>query len=302
MDDLHVLTSECDGRSLVMLDEIGRGTSTREGAALGVALLEWLDAHGMSAMFSTHLHEMETILRSSPPLPTLHRRCLRVSTQSDGGVQMHYVLEEGVCTDSLALHAARVAGLPDALLSRMEELTEQAPPLAPPPLPPPPPPSAPPLPAAVNGGAPDGAGSPGDASTAAASMEETLDAAAELLLEVSGAESYLRVPCAHEPPPRLSGRSCVYVIQMRRQKRVGSRGAQAALGAPPLGMVASFYVGESDSISQRLRQHRARHRESQLECVLVEVESKSRALEMEALLIRRLKAMRLGRVTNIVHS
>ena len=44
MEDLHVLTEECDAGSLVMLDEIGRGTSTREGAALGVSLLEWLDA------------------------------------------------------------------------------------------------------------------------------------------------------------------------------------------------------------------------------------------------------------------
>ena len=57
------------------------------------------------------------------------------------------------------------------------------------------------------------------------------------------------------------------------------------------GVGAPLYVGESDAIEQRLRQHRRSHAGRRLECVLVEVESKTRARELEALTIRRLKEL-----------
>ena len=50
MEDVAVMASECTDRSLVMLDEIGRGTASREGAALATALVGWLDGRGMSAV------------------------------------------------------------------------------------------------------------------------------------------------------------------------------------------------------------------------------------------------------------
>ncbi|KAL1524966.1 hypothetical protein AB1Y20_019842 [Prymnesium parvum] len=274
MDDLHVLTSECGQRSLIMLDEIGRGTSTREGAALGVALLEWLDAKGMNAMFATHLHEIETLLSTMPPLPSLHRRCLRVSTDVDGQVKMHYALEEGVCTDSLALNSARNAGLPNELLTRMQELVDASPRVAAPREPS----SDATASCAVVGH--DSLREPDDSSP-----DEQLRKIGDLLVEVSGGHAYIHVPPKHEPPPRLGGRSCVYVLQYRYR--------HLKSGFP-------VYVGESDMVSNRLQQHRSRRRSTKLECVLVEVESKSRAREVEAIMISTLKAARLGRVTNIV--
>jgi hypothetical protein len=58
MDDVRILLRDCTNRSIVMLDEIGKGTSARDGAALAGALLEHLDHIGVSGVFATHLHEL----------------------------------------------------------------------------------------------------------------------------------------------------------------------------------------------------------------------------------------------------
>ena len=108
--------------------------------------------------------------------------------------------------------------------------------------------------------------------------------AAEVLRTVSGVDEVVRVPARWLPPPRLSGRSCVYCLQLRGER------------AP-----AALYVGESDSIEKRLVRHRRAHAGARVECVLVEVESKSAALELEALAIRRLKQIPgVGCVRNVV--
>ena len=66
---------------------------------------------------------------------------------------------------------------------------------------------------------------------------------------------------------------------------------------------AVLYVGETDSIHRRLQQHRARHGANglQVECLLVEVPSKSDALQLEEIVVRQLKAAGIGRVTNIAN-
>ena len=74
--------------------------------------------------------------------------------------------------------------------------------------------------------------------------------------------------------------------------------------APDGGSEGSLYVGESDSIARRLKEHRATTakeggRVESLACVLVEVASKSEALALEELAIRRLKERRVGYVRNV---
>ena len=148
VDDLQVMTSECTSRSLVLLDEIGRGTSPKEGAALSAALLEWLDDRRMAAVFATHLHTIEdhlagraTATPPRPPLRRLERKCLEVLEEAvvgDGGggggngdatkataatrLAMTYKLVDGVCDHSYALAVAESAGLPSALVARAQEL------------------------------------------------------------------------------------------------------------------------------------------------------------------------------------
>ncbi len=93
---MQVMTSECSSHSLVMLDELGRGTSTVEGSALCAALLEWLDERSIPAVFATHLHEIESRLGALPPLRSLSHKCLPASTAPDGSIQMSFTLTDGV--------------------------------------------------------------------------------------------------------------------------------------------------------------------------------------------------------------
>jgi len=107
MDDVRVLLRDCSPNSLVLLDEIGKGTSARDGAALSGALLEALDAVPVTAVFATHLHELFDL-----PLATRHLAWKRMGMEEEGdgqgvGVRWTYRLEDGRCTDSMALHTAR---------------------------------------------------------------------------------------------------------------------------------------------------------------------------------------------------
>ena len=312
MDDVRVMTSECSPRSLIMLDEIGRGTSSKEGSALGTALLEWLDAQGMPAVFATHLHEIEDHLARSEALSSLSRRCLRVEeggNQFSDGIRMTYQLMEGTCNNSLALHVARRAGLPPSVLSRAEEIMAEA--------------------AAVDSGRLaadevlagrqdnilrwDGGGAADSEATADSAIEladaatdaAQLDAAKAVLAEscgYAGTDTVVHVGANWQPPPRLAGRSCVYVLQLRPSPEPAptapAPGAELAARRPP----TALYVGESDSIERRLRQHRRTHGAANVDCVVCEVESKTRAVEIEADMIRRLKELGLGRVTNVANA
>lgn len=107
MDDVRVLLRDCTSQSLILLDEIGKGTSSRDGAALSGALLEALDSVPVTAVFATHLHELFDL-----PLTTQHVRWKRmgVVAEEEGGggeVRWSYQLEDGRCVDSMALHTAR---------------------------------------------------------------------------------------------------------------------------------------------------------------------------------------------------
>ena len=122
------------------------------------------------------------------------------------------------------------------------------------------------------------------------------------LLELSGANSALHVPAGHAPPPALAARSCVYVLQVSRDgapplpvaSAVSAADADAATSLPP-----ALYVGETDSISRRLDEHRRRHGAgAAVECVLVEAGSKTDALSLETRALRRLRQLGLGHLLN----
>ena len=209
---------------------------------------------------------------------------------------MSFTLSEGISRNSLALHVARGAGLPADLVERAEALLAGMSKTR----------------AEEEGGEVEGCGeeeegadSSGTAGEewaatildveAAAQADEQrksqLCAAGEVLRALSGSDHLVQVHADWQPPPRLNGRSCVYVLQLGAKE-----GAQVSGSA----VAPALYVGESDSIGRRLQQHRRRHAERLVECVLVEVESKSAARELEARTIRRLKELGLGRVRNVI--
>jgi DNA mismatch repair protein MutS len=108
-------------RSLVLLDEVGRGTSTYDGLALAWALTEELHRETgprPRTLFATHYHELTRLARELPRLRNLH---VRVREAGDEVVFLHEVAE-GPADRSYGIHVARLAGLPRTLLERARGL------------------------------------------------------------------------------------------------------------------------------------------------------------------------------------
>jgi len=104
-------------RSLVILDEIGRGTSTYDGVSLAWAITEYLhDAVGCRALFATHYHELAQLATSLSKL-----RNYNVQVQElDNEVIFLHKIGPGNADKSYGIHVARLAGLPEPVLKRAE--------------------------------------------------------------------------------------------------------------------------------------------------------------------------------------
>jgi DNA mismatch repair protein MutS len=106
-------------RSLVILDEIGRGTSTYDGVSLAWAITEHLhDRTACRALFATHYHELAQLAETLPGLRNLNAL---VSEERDGIVFLHKIAP-GSADKSYGIHVARLAGVPPEVLSRAEEV------------------------------------------------------------------------------------------------------------------------------------------------------------------------------------
>jgi DNA mismatch repair protein MutS len=105
-------------RSLVILDEVGRGTSTYDGLAIAWAMVEYLTSLGAKTMFATHYHQLNAL---ADQLPTVANYRVSVEEIGDDIVWTHRVLAGG--TDrSYGIHVARMAGVPSAVLVRSSEI------------------------------------------------------------------------------------------------------------------------------------------------------------------------------------
>jgi DNA mismatch repair protein MutS len=118
----HILEHMTD-RSLVILDEIGRGTSTYDGLSIAWAVTEYL-LQGVAArpraLFATHFHEL-TQLRSTYPRLINLKITIR---EWEGGIIFLRKIVPGTSERSFGIHAARIAGLPAPVLKRAEEILQ----------------------------------------------------------------------------------------------------------------------------------------------------------------------------------
>ena len=127
MDDARTVLRDATERSLVTLDEIGRGTEAAGGAGIAGAMLESLAARGAQGLFATHLHEILSMqlapLPDGRPIPRM-----RMETSPDptrpGRVRPTWRVVDGECTESLALQVAEDCGLPADVVRRAEELAD----------------------------------------------------------------------------------------------------------------------------------------------------------------------------------
>ncbi|WP_255167848.1 DNA mismatch repair protein MutS [Natrononativus amylolyticus] len=123
MDELATILREADEHSLVLLDEVGRGTSTADGLAIAQAITEHLhDRVGATTLFATHHHPLTERADDLEAAFTLHFR----TTQEKGDVVFHHEIEPGAAEGSYGVEVATAAGVPDEVVERSRELAAGA--------------------------------------------------------------------------------------------------------------------------------------------------------------------------------
>lgn len=108
-------------RSLVLLDEVGRGTATWDGLALAWAILETVHDRGCRTLFATHYHELTGL---AGQLPSLALRTMSVREWQGELLFLHEVVE-GAAAGSFGLQVARLAGVPDVVVARAADILER---------------------------------------------------------------------------------------------------------------------------------------------------------------------------------
>ncbi len=108
--------------SLILFDEIGRGTSTYDGMALAQAIIEYIHQNICAkTLFSTHYHELTALEKELSNLKNIHVR----AEEQDGKVVFLHKVQEGSADKSYGIHVAELAELPKSLIARAQELLTQ---------------------------------------------------------------------------------------------------------------------------------------------------------------------------------
>ena len=119
MSEVAEILASVDERSLVLLDEVGRGTSTFDGLSIAWATLRYLhDRIRCRTVIATHYHQLTELVERLPGAANAH---LAAREQSDGIVFLHRLVP-GSTDRSYGIHVARLAGLPDELVAEAERL------------------------------------------------------------------------------------------------------------------------------------------------------------------------------------
>ncbi|WP_243090660.1 DNA mismatch repair protein MutS [Thermus neutrinimicus] len=118
MEEVALILREATEKSLVLLDEVGRGTSSLDGVAIATAVAEALHERRCYALFATHYFELTAL-----PLPRLKNLHVAAKEEEGGLVFYHQVLP-GPTTKSYGVEVARMAGLPKEVVERAKALLQ----------------------------------------------------------------------------------------------------------------------------------------------------------------------------------
>ncbi|TVU15315.1 hypothetical protein EJB05_38829 [Eragrostis curvula] len=277
MSEIRSLVSRATDRSLVLIDEICRGTETAKGTCIAGSIIERLDNVGCLGIISTHLHGIFDL-----PLTLSNTDFKAMGTEViDGCIQPTWRLKDGICRESLAFQTARREGMPDLIIRRAEELY---------------------LAMSTNKQTASTVhGEPSKASSSANGFGDKPDSLSNRLELPHGSFEVLQkevestvlmickkklldlynkqnipeiveVACVsvgarEQPPPSTVGRSSIYVIIRRDNK---------------------LYIGQTDDLVGRLRAHRLKEGMQDATILYMVVPGKSIACQLETLLINQL--------------
>ena len=119
MSELAHILHYADERSFIILDEIGRGTSTYDGMSVAWASLEWICSRVKArTLFATHYHELIRLASSLPLLANAHMAVESEKRGSSKNLRFLYELKEGPTSESFGIHVAQLAGLPKPVIER----------------------------------------------------------------------------------------------------------------------------------------------------------------------------------------
>ncbi len=117
MHETAFILNTATEKSLVIMDEVGRGTGTLDGVSIAWAVSEYLIHRiGCRTLFATHYHQLTTMA-----VPGMRNMKMTV-IERDGNVSFPKRLEEGASSGSYGIHVARLAGLPDEVTFRASAL------------------------------------------------------------------------------------------------------------------------------------------------------------------------------------
>lgn len=301
----------------------GKGTSARDGSALAGALLEYLDQHAVTGVFATHLHEIfhlplqlksvkekrmgfvveDVEVQEVEKNNIRHAKDYGSSNESGVRVRWTYQLEDGRCEDSMALTTARQYHIDRSVIYRAEELLRAFDSYCRPPQ------AQPELieqqeepmenvdtshvntDVAKEGLKKGNEEANRDMETISTGkiynlQSEVAPVVESVFAEVLGDDRKglvgkgIYIPVNHLVPALLEGSSILYVLHLSSTRsRDGSE-------------VGLLYVGETESLTQRLHQHRVQYRKKgiQVEAMAWRVTDKSTARQIETLCLRKLKA------------
>lgn len=124
MTETAAILHNATPRSLVLLDEIGRGTATFDGLSIAWAVAEYLHdsaEHAAKTLFATHYHELTELAERLPGAQNFQI----IATEREGEVVFLHRLERGRASKSYGIEVARLAGMPPAALARAREVLQR---------------------------------------------------------------------------------------------------------------------------------------------------------------------------------
>ncbi|MFP3036130.1 MAG: DNA mismatch repair protein MutS [Wolbachia sp.] len=122
MIETATIVNQATDRSLVILDEIGRGTGVYDGLSIAQAVIEHIhNVNKCRAIFATHYHELTKV---SKYLKNVKCFCVKIKEWNGEVIFLHEVVE-GVADESYGIHVAKLAGFPDSVLDRASEVFEE---------------------------------------------------------------------------------------------------------------------------------------------------------------------------------
>ncbi|MDR3646039.1 MAG: DNA mismatch repair protein MutS [Candidatus Babeliales bacterium] len=121
MEETAIICNQSTERSLVILDEVGRGTSTFDGLSIAQAVIEYIYKNIKArCLFATHYHELTNLQNQFPGIASYYM----ASNKTENGIMFLHKLIKGIADGSYGIEVAKLAQLPDELIIRAAEILE----------------------------------------------------------------------------------------------------------------------------------------------------------------------------------